>query len=124
MTVTARILLDEHVGRVLERVLRERGFQVVQSKDGFGEGTDDRELLEWCSENGYVFLTNNAKDFEPLHEEIEHAGLFLYRTQQLPDSDPEGLARSIELVVQQYGIDGVRNESVDLEEWYEWLQER
>ena len=28
-----RILLDEHVGRVFERVLRERGHEVDQAKD-------------------------------------------------------------------------------------------
>lgn len=35
----ARILLDEHVGRVFERVLQERGHNVEQAKDRFGEHT-------------------------------------------------------------------------------------
>jgi len=39
-------LLDEHVGRMFERVLTERGYDVEQAKDRFGERTSDSELLE------------------------------------------------------------------------------
>jgi hypothetical protein len=42
-----RILLDEHVGRIFERLLRERGYDVVQAKDEFGEHTDDSALLQY-----------------------------------------------------------------------------
>lgn len=62
-----RILLDEHVGRVFERLLGERGYDVRQAKDQFGEHTTDADLLEWCAENSVVLLSNNAKDFELLH---------------------------------------------------------
>lgn len=123
MSVSARILLDEHVGRVFERVLRERGYHVSQAKDRFGERTDDRELLQWCEENGFLLLTNNAKDFEPLHRQEDHAGLLLYYDQRLPDNDPEGLARTVDEIIEQYGIEGVANELVDLGEWYDWLHE-
>ena len=83
-------LLDEHVTRVFERVLRERGHAVVQATDEFGERTTDSDLLRWCGENGTVLVTNNAKDFIELHETIEHAGLLVVFDQRLPDSDPEG----------------------------------
>jgi len=119
----ARILLDEHVGRVFEGLLRERGHEVNQAKDLFGEHTSDADLLAWCSESGTVLLTNNAKDFEPLHHEHDHAGVFLYYDQTLPDTDPEGLARTVDEVFDQYGADGVDNRLVDLGEWYAWLQE-
>jgi len=119
----ARILLDEHVGRVFEGLLRERGHEVNQAKDLFGEHTSDADLLAWCSESGTVLLTNNAKDFEPLHHEHDHAGVFLYSAQTLPDTDPEGLARTVDEVFDQYGADGVDNRLVDLGEWYAWLQE-
>ena len=62
-----RILLDEHVGRIFERVLRERGYDVDQAKDLFGEHTEDEKLLEWCADNSAILISNNAKDFEPLH---------------------------------------------------------
>ena len=70
-----RILLDEHVGRVFERVLHERGHNVEQEKDLFGENTTDTELLRWCSENDSVLISNNAKDFESLHADHDHCGL-------------------------------------------------
>lgn len=106
---------------MFERVLRERGYRVEQAKDVFGERTTDEELLRWCGEHDVVLVTNNARDFEPPHRDRVHGGLFLYYTQSLPDEDPEGLARVVDEVLTQYGREGVRNELVDLGEWYEWL---
>lgn len=88
------LLLDEHVDRVFERLLRGRGFSVEQSKDRFGESTNDRELLDWCEKREVVFVTNNVKDFSRLHERNEHSGVLCYREQQLPKTDPAGLART------------------------------
>jgi len=113
-----RILLDEHVGRVFEHVLCERGYKVDQAKDVFGEYTVDADLLEWCGDNGVVLISNNAKDFEPLHHEYDHAGILLYYDQSRPDSDPEGLARTVDEILTQYGSAGIRGELVDLGEWY------
>jgi len=121
--VTVRLLLDEHVGRVFERVLRERGFDTAQAKDEFGERTTDADLLQWCRDHDAVLLSNNARDFRLLHEDYDHAGVFLFRDQRLPDEDPEGLAHTVAVVLEQYGGDEVTNELVDLDEWYEWLQE-
>ena len=120
---TAQLLLDEHVGRVFERVLSERGYEVEQAKDVFGEYTSDDELLEWCDEHSVVLLTNNARDFEALHHETEHAGILLYYEQHRPDVDPEGLARVVDEVLTQYGASEIANELVDLDEWYEWMHD-
>lgn len=120
---TAQILLDEHVGRVFERLLRERGHEAKQAKDQFGEYTTDAELVEWSGDSGTILLTNNAKDFEALHHEYDHAGIFLYYDQKLPDADPEGLARTVDEVFNQYGVNGVENQLVDLDEWYEWVND-
>ena len=81
-------------------MLGERGQHVEQAKDRFGERTTDGELLAWCAENDRILLTNNAKDFEPLHRETK-----------------------VDEVLSQYGADGIENELVDLGEWYEWLHE-
>lgn len=43
----------------------------------------------------------------------------LYYDQKLPDTDPEGLARTVGEVFNQYGVEGVENQLVDLGEWYE-----
>ena len=78
---------------MLARLLRERGHEVRQAKDEFGEYTDDAALLEWCATNEVVQVTNNAKDFEPLASKRAHAGILLYYDQSLPETDPEGLIR-------------------------------
>ena len=45
----------------------------------------------------------------------------LYYDQGRPDRDPEGVARAVDEIIAQYGFDGLENELVDLDEWYEWL---
>lgn len=76
--MSRRLLLDEHVSRICEHVLRNRGFDVTQAKDEFGEHTTDRGLLEWCGRQDRALVSNNARDFESLHEEVDHAGLLIY----------------------------------------------
>jgi predicted nuclease of predicted toxin-antitoxin system len=119
--VPPRFLLDEHVNRTFERVLREEGIEVIQAKDEMGEQTIDEPLLEWCAKNQYVIITNNLKDFKPLHEQRDHQGIFAYSDQGLPNRDPEGLARAVVAVIEQYGTEEFKNEFVDLGEWYDWL---
>ena len=50
-------------------------------------------------------------------------GDLLYYEQELPDADPEGLARTVDEVFSQYGRAGIEGELVDLGEWYEWLHD-
>ena len=119
MKETVKILCDEHVSRVFEQVLRERGYTVIQAKDKFG--TKDESLLRWCGENDTLLLSNNARDFEALHRSVKHAGVLLYYDTNLPDADPEGLARAVEAVIEQYGTTEITDEIVDIGEWYEWL---
>lgn len=117
------VLLDEHVGRVFEHVLSERGFDAVQAKDEFGEQTVDRDLLRWCVDNDAILVTHDASDFTRLHDDaVEHAGICCYREQRLPDEDPDGLARALEAVLTHYGAAALRGELVELQEWYDWLQ--
>jgi hypothetical protein len=115
-------LLDEHVNRVFETALRNRGHDIRRAKDQFGENTDDDELLRWCSENGRVFITNDKRDFRPLHESTDHAGIFLYHDHTLPDDDPEGLSRTVDEILSQYGIEELDNQLVDLDAWYDWFR--
>lgn len=70
-----------------------------------------------------LLLSNNAKDFERLHQQENHAGILLYYSQDLPDDDPEGLARTIDKVLEQYGTAELTNELVELDEWYDWLHD-
>jgi len=45
---------DEHVPSVFVTTLRSNGYDVVRANDIFGEGTEDRELLTYCGEQGCV----------------------------------------------------------------------
>jgi hypothetical protein len=85
--------------------------------------TAENCLSEHYREQDTVLLTNNAKDFESLHAEYDHAGILLYYDQNLPDTDPEGLARTVAEVFEQHDTAGIENRLVDLGEWYEWLQD-
>jgi hypothetical protein len=121
VSTSTEVLLDEHVSRVFERVLGEHSYRVEQAKDRFGERTVDAQLLRWCAENEVLLLSNNARDFEVLHEQEDHAEVLLVYDQGLPDADPEGLARTVDEVISQYGTDGLANELVDLDAWYDRL---
>lgn len=116
------LLLDEHVSRVFESTLTDRGFDVQRAREALGESATDRALLEWCSDHEAVLISNNVRDFEAIHHSVDHFGVLLYRKQDLPDKDPEGLVRTVELVFQQYGRSEVQDQLVELDEWYEWLQ--
>ena len=70
-----------------------------------------------------LLCSNNARDFEILDQFEDHAGILLYYDQDLPDRDPEGLARAVEEVVEQYEVEELSNELVDLGEWYRWLHD-
>lgn len=114
------LLLDEHVSRIFERTLEDRGFDVEQAKDRFGERTSDEALLAWCGDNDVLFCSNDGEDFRELDEAVDHAGLLLYREQGQPASDPEGFALAVEAILEQYGRAELANETVDLQHWYEW----
>lgn len=47
--------------------------------------------------------------------------MLLVYDQALPDNDPEGLGRTVDEVISQYGTDGLANELVDLDAWYDRL---
>jgi len=84
------VLPDGPVGRVFERLLRERGYDVIRAKDRCGERTTGTGLLESCAESSTVPVRNDAREFEPPHREYDHAAVFLclYRDQKLPDGTP------------------------------------
>ena len=106
------------MSRVFEGVLRAQGYTVTQAKDEFGERTVDKELVDWCSRNDHLLMTNNASDFELLHEAYNHPGMMFYRNQDLPDADPEGLARVIDVIFEQYTQESLENHIVELDHWY------
>jgi hypothetical protein len=78
-----RIHLDEDAdAHALLRALRQRGQDVVSSRERGLLGYTDEEQLAWAKEHGRVIYTYNASDFCRLHSEYlsrgrHHAGIII-----------------------------------------------
>jgi predicted nuclease of predicted toxin-antitoxin system len=62
-----RLLLDEHFSPTVAEKLRDRGHDVVGVNEVGLSGLDDRQVLSWSSQERRAVVTNNIKDFRPLH---------------------------------------------------------
>jgi len=56
---------DEHVPHAFSTALVSNGFSVVDATAELGQETVDESLLEWCSAEGRV-LVSNDRDFVEL----------------------------------------------------------
>ena len=86
-----RLLLDEMLDREVAIQLRRRGHDVVAiQEDPSLWGTPDYALFtEIAFQAGRVLVTDNVKDFLPLHAELlaigsHHAGLLLAASGRFP----------------------------------------
>jgi hypothetical protein len=55
---------------------------------------------------------------------MEHAGIFFYHGHPLPDTDSEGLSRTIDTICSQYGTEELDDQLVDLDAWYDRVRSR
>lgn len=111
-------LADEHVPSVFITTLRSNGHRVVRAKDEFGEGTDDEEMLRYCSKKGSLLLTHDRKDFSGrIHEAVDHAGIVIYTDANYLHDNPEDAARTVERIVSLYPREELENEVVWLDQW-------
>jgi len=109
---------DEHVPSVFVTTLRSNGYDVVRANDIFGEGTEDRELLTYCGEQGRILITNDKKDFSgTVGDEINHAGTVIYTDPVLLRREPETAVRTIDRVLEYYSPEELTNERIWLEQW-------
>jgi hypothetical protein len=70
-----RLLLDEMLAPAIARELRARGHDVTAvAGDSAHEGLSDRDVLAFACAEGRAVVTNNLKDFRPLHAEALVAG--------------------------------------------------
>jgi hypothetical protein len=65
-----RLLLDEMLAPAIARALRDRGHDVeaVSGRPG-SEALSDREVMALAQAERRVVVTNNIRDFRPLHHE-------------------------------------------------------
>ena len=80
-----RLLLDEQSSPVVADQLRARGHDVMAVVEVGLAGLDDPRVLAWAVTDRRAVVTNNIKDFRPLHSTYltmgtAHYGIVLVRT--------------------------------------------
>jgi predicted nuclease of predicted toxin-antitoxin system len=89
------LVADEHVPSAVINALRSKGYDVIHAPEGYAQGDDDPELLENCTEDGRVLLTND-RDFVRLADEKEHSGVIIYTDQKRPPREVLKAIRDID----------------------------
>ncbi len=109
---------DEHVPSVFITTLRSNGYDVVRATDVFGQGTDDRRLLEYCSEQDRILITHDKKDFSStVGEAVTHAGIVIYTDPIFLRRDPETAVRTLDRIFDHYPQKELVNERIWLDQW-------
>ena len=62
-----RLLLDEHLSPAIAEKLRARGHDVVTVVEVGLAGATDERVLAWAVREQRAVVTNNIRDFRPLH---------------------------------------------------------
>lgn len=75
--MSLRLLIDEDsLAKVLVKMLREAGHDVVTVNEIGLNGQTDPVVLEYAKQNNRIVLTHNCQDFEKLHQKNPiHAGI-------------------------------------------------
>lgn len=69
-----RVYLDEDVSLLVAKLLSAEGYEVKTVSEMNRKGLEDRDQLQFASENGFVILTHNRTDFEDLAVEYFEKG--------------------------------------------------
>jgi len=117
--VTVSFCTDEHVPSVFITTLQSGGYEVIKANTIFGEGTDDRRLLEYCAENKHIFVTHDKKDFSgPVSDDVDHAGIVIYTDPLLLRDDPDRVIRTVERILAYYPPEELAGEQIWLDQWH------
>lgn len=117
-----RLLLDEMLAPAIVLELQDRGHDVTAvAGDAAHEGLSDRDLLAFARAQGRAVVTNNLKDFRPLHAEAllgdgdGHFGLiFMPGTYRRTSADVGRMADALEAKLEQFPND---HDPVNSETW-------
>lgn len=90
-----RLLLDEHYSAAIAEQLQKRGVDAIPVAEHVDaavaelRGTPDEELLRWARQQGRVLVTENVRDFMPIHRRFlergeAHAGIIFTSPRRFP----------------------------------------
>lgn len=76
------VYLDEDVNVLIAELVRPQNFRVLTVTKAKRKGKSDAEQLEFSTENDYVILTHNRRDYEELAQEYfinnqTHGGIII-----------------------------------------------
>lgn len=88
-------MLDEHYSFAIAEQLQQRGIDAIPVAEHVAaamaelRGTPDEELLRWARQQGRVLVTENARDFMPIHQQFlnrgkVHAGILFTSPRRFP----------------------------------------
>ena len=105
-----RLLLDEMLSPVIARELRERGHDVESVAGSPGrEAMSDPEVLALARAERRAIVTNNLRDYRPLHNEAivpggdGHFGMiFTSRTNRRTKADIGRIIAALEAILAQH----------------------
>jgi len=82
-----KLLLDEQLSPEIARQLQHRGHDVLSVAEAGLRGHDDAAVLTWAASQERAVVTNNIRDFRPLHANslslaATHHGIILLPSSQ------------------------------------------
>ena len=82
---------DEDVDGGAIKIARNIGVEIITVNDAGNRTADDPTQFAYAVEHGYVFVTNNEKDFRPLYIELsinmeEHPGVIFIKSEHRKNS--------------------------------------
>lgn len=108
-----RLFTDENVPRAYVSTLRSNGFRVETAYERHGENTVDPDLLESCTSDGLVLVTND-RDFVEYSEQFDHAGIIIYTNHALTSGS---FARGVRRIDRQFAPAEMANNVEWLDQW-------
>ncbi len=108
---TLAFLADEHVNRAYVSALRSNGYRVRTVGEGYEAGRPDESLLSIAWSGGFIIITSDD-DFVRLADDVDHAGIIMYRQQ---DHSAREFVRAIKRIDRYLG-------PAEFENHVEWLE--
>jgi hypothetical protein len=96
-----KLALDEMYAPAVAEQLRGRDHDVVAvTERGDLRGTADEDLFAWAQTEGRALVTDNQRDFIPIHRRLiasghEHKGLILTTNRRFPRGQPATTGRLV-----------------------------